>query len=49
MGGNGRGRVWMGAMGCRGTGEQRNKTSRDINGCVGHDLVPIWSGKIHRT
>ena len=49
MGGNGCVRVWMGAMGFRGTGGQKNKASRDINGCAGHDLVPIWPGKIPRT
>ena len=46
---NGRGRVWICAMGCRDTGGHTNKTNRDINGREGHDLVPLWPGKFPRT
>ena len=42
-------RVYMGEVGCRGTGGHKNNASRDINDCAGHDLVPTWSGKIPRT
>ena len=41
MGLNGCGWVLMGAMQYRGTGGHKNKTSREQNGCTGHDLGPM--------
>ena len=41
MSANEYGWVWMYAMGYRGTGGHKNKANRDINGCAGHDLVPV--------
>ena len=46
---NGHRWVWMRAMGCRDEGGHKNKASRDINVCAGHNFVPLWPGKFTRT
>ena len=38
---NGHGWVWMRAMGCRDAGGHKNKASRDINACAGHNFVGL--------
>ena len=44
--------VWMGADGCvgaQGHGGTHKKGKQRHKWCVGHALIPIWSGKFPRT